>query len=59
MGAVAAGLAEPHHVFPDSGWISKWLRAPDDVDQAIALLERSFELARAQAECRMQRERAG
>jgi hypothetical protein len=46
-------------VFPESGWISKWLRAPDDVDQAIALLERSFELARAQAECRMQRERAG
>jgi hypothetical protein len=35
------------------------LGEPDDVDQAVALLERSCELARAQAERRMQRERAG
>ncbi len=42
---VAAGLAEPHHVLPESGWISFYIRASDDVDKAIALLRRSYELA--------------
>jgi hypothetical protein len=52
---IAGGLAEPHHVLPGSGWVSKWLRDPGDVEQAVELLERSFELARAQAERRAQR----
>jgi hypothetical protein len=42
---VAAGLAEPHHILPDSGWISLFLREPADVERAVALLRRSFELA--------------
>jgi hypothetical protein len=42
---VAAGRAEPHHVLPQSGWISFYIRQPADVEQAIALLRRSFELA--------------
>ena len=46
---VAAGLAEPHHVLPDSGWVSKWLREPKDVEEAIQLLRRSYELALDQA----------
>lgn len=46
---VAAGQAEPHHVLPDSGWVSKWLRTPEDVDEAIQLLERSYKLALDQA----------
>lgn len=45
---VAAGQAEPHHVLPGSGWITFYLRTPDDVGQAIALLRRSFEIAQAQ-----------
>lgn len=44
---VAAGEAEPHHILPDSGWVSLFLRTDDDVDTAIRLLERSLELARA------------
>lgn len=43
---VAAGQAEPHHILPDSGWISLFLRTDEDVDRAISLLERSFQLAR-------------
>src|SRR5579864_9230738 len=43
---VAAGEAEPHHILPDSGWISLFLRTDEDVDRAISLLERSLELAR-------------
>jgi predicted DNA-binding protein (MmcQ/YjbR family) len=42
---VAAGRAEPHHVLPESGWISFYLRQPADVEQAIGLFRRSFELA--------------
>lgn len=42
---VAAGLAEPHHVLPETGWVSFYLREPADVERAIALLRRSFELA--------------
>lgn len=45
---VAAGYAKPHHVLPDSGWISIYLNEPADVEQAIALFRQSFELAEKQ-----------
>jgi hypothetical protein len=31
--------ALPHHVFPDSGWISFWLKSPADIAQALELFE--------------------
>jgi predicted DNA-binding protein (MmcQ/YjbR family) len=43
---VAAGQAEPHHILPNSGWVSLFLKSEEDVETAIALLERSFQLAR-------------
>jgi hypothetical protein len=42
---VAAGRAQPHHILPDSGWISLYLRQEPDVEQAIALLEESYRIA--------------
>ncbi len=42
---IAARRAEPHHLLPDTGWVSFYIREPSDVEQAIALLRRSFELA--------------
>ena len=42
---VAAGRAQPHHILPDSGWISFILRQDSDVEQAIALLEESYRIA--------------
>jgi hypothetical protein len=45
---VAAGRAEPHHVLPGSGWVSFYLRTPDDIPRAIALLRESYDLAAAQ-----------
>lgn len=42
---VTAGRAEPHHVLPESGWVSIFLRQSSDVDRAIELLHLSFELA--------------
>jgi predicted DNA-binding protein (MmcQ/YjbR family) len=45
---VAAGRAEPHHILPESGWVSFYIREPSDVEKAIALLRQSFELASKQ-----------
>jgi hypothetical protein len=42
---VSAGLAEPHHLLPDTGWVSLYLREAADVDRAVALFRRSFDLA--------------
>jgi predicted DNA-binding protein (MmcQ/YjbR family) len=45
---VQAGRAQPHHVLPESGWISFYLRQPEDVERAIALLAQSYQIARKQ-----------
>ena len=42
---VTAGRAEPHHVLPESGWVSIYLRQASDVERAIELLRLSFEIA--------------
>ena len=42
---VAAGRAQPHHLLPETGWVSCYLREPADVTQAIELLRLSFDLA--------------
>jgi hypothetical protein len=47
---IAAQLAEQHHILPDSGWVSIWLRRPEDVQNAIVVLEKSYELAKIQAQ---------
>lgn len=49
---VEAGLARPHHVLPDSGWVSFLIEDEADVDAAIALLRRSHDLIAAQLERR-------
>lgn len=43
---VAGGRAEPHHILPQSGWVSVYMRQPADVERAIELLRYSFEIAR-------------
>lgn len=45
---VAAGKAQPHHILPESGWVSVHLREPADVARAIELLRLSYELAQKQ-----------
>ena len=42
---VASGKAQPHHVLPDSGWVSLYLREPADVETALELLRLSYDLA--------------
>lgn len=42
---VNEGLAEPHHILPETGWVSFYLRRETDVEKVIALLRRSYEIA--------------
>jgi predicted DNA-binding protein (MmcQ/YjbR family) len=42
---VESGMAEPHHVLPKSGWVSIFLRNPADIERAVQLLRRSYEIA--------------
>lgn len=42
---ISAGEAEPHHILPNTAWVSVFLRADEDVERAVRLLQRSFSLA--------------
>jgi len=42
---VKAGEANPHHVLPESGWISFYLKEDQDMERAIDLLDRSYRIA--------------
>jgi hypothetical protein len=42
---VTAGKAERHHILPESGWVSVYLRQTPDVQRAIELLRFSFQIA--------------
>jgi Family of unknown function (DUF5519) len=40
---IAAGRAEPHHVLPETGWVSCWLAGPDDAEGVIELFRMQYE----------------
>ncbi len=40
---VEAGLAQPHHIFPQSAWVSFDVRTAEDVPAALMLLHRNYE----------------
>lgn len=44
---VADGRAEPHHVLPDSGWVTRRVHGPDDVQAIAELFALSYEHALA------------
>jgi hypothetical protein len=43
---IAAGHARPHHVLPESGWVTFPIAEPGDVDRVIELFRLSYERAR-------------
>jgi Ni,Fe-hydrogenase I large subunit len=52
---VTDGEAQPHHILPESGWISFYLQRDADVDQGVRLLRLSYlqkRMRRANAEAR-------
>jgi hypothetical protein len=42
---VESGKVLPHHVLPDSGWISFYIKKDEDVNYAIELFKLSYEIA--------------
>ncbi len=40
---IAAGRAQPHHVLPETGWVSCWISSPDDAAGVIELLRLQYE----------------
>jgi hypothetical protein len=43
---VESGRVAPHHILPESGWISFYIRRNEDVEEAIKLLNISFGIAK-------------
>jgi Luciferase len=43
---VETGRAQPHHVLPDSGWVSKQIRTDRDVRDVVELFRLAYERAR-------------
>ena len=40
---IDSGRAEPHHVLPDTGWVSRRIRSSSDVDDVIELFRVNYE----------------
>ena len=40
---IADGRAEPHHVLPQTGWVSCWISEPDHVEGVIRLFRTQYE----------------
>jgi hypothetical protein len=49
---VAGGRAKPHHVVPESGWVTASIRQPEDVEAVIGLFRLAYERAAAALERR-------
>jgi len=40
---VAAGRAEPHHIYPDSGWVSFAITGESDIARVVALFRLNYD----------------
>jgi len=40
---VASGRAQPHHVLPDSGWVSVWMADDEDAKAVIELFRMQYD----------------
>ena len=46
---IAAGRAQPHHVLPETGWVSCWMSGPDDAAGVIELFRLQYDRYRKSA----------
>ncbi len=56
---VETGRAAPHHVLPDSGWVSRRIESEDDAVDVIELFRLSYERARVAEAARRARGATG
>ena len=40
---VAAGRAEPHHIYPESGWVSYFIQSAADIPRVVALFRLNYD----------------
>lgn len=40
---VREGLAQPHHIHPETGWVTFYIRKEEDIAQAILLFRLAYE----------------
>ncbi len=46
---LASGRAEPHHILPESGWVSCWIRGEEDAANVVSLLRMQYDRVMARA----------
>ncbi len=51
---IREGKAVDHHILPESGWVSVYLKENKNVENAIELLKKSYEIANEQMKKREQ-----
>jgi hypothetical protein len=44
---IAQGRARPHHVLPDSGWVTTSIASSEDAENALELFRMAYDRARA------------
>ena len=44
---VADGKAEPHHILPESGWVSRRIRSQEDVAAVVELFRLNYDRPRS------------
>ncbi len=40
---IASGRAQPHHILPQTGWVSVWMSGPDDAADVIELFRLQYD----------------
>jgi len=56
---VSAREAQPHHILPKTGWVSFYILEEADIQKAIDLLQRSYQIALKQLSRSNDRARTG
>jgi len=46
---VASGRALPHHIYPESEWVSYWIRNSEDIPAVVKLFEMQYERLRSKS----------
>lgn len=46
---IASGRAVQHHILPDTGWVSFYIRSPDDLAEVLALFRLNYDRLTAAA----------
>jgi Family of unknown function (DUF5519) len=49
---IAAGRARPHHVLPETGWVSCWMAGPEDAAAVMELFKVQYDRYAAAARAR-------